>query len=117
MRGRVSAAVCFACAVSILTAQAGGRFCFAQEAQEEKIRRVAVLTYSFSSEYWGYVTQGCMAWDKSDPTIEAEMESVSSSIAAQEQAEKLEAELSEKDRELYEARHDLVSAQVKLEVR
>ena len=93
MRGRVSAAVCFACAVSILTVQAGGRFCFAQEAQEKKISRVAVLTYSFSSEYWGYVTQGCMAWDKSDPTIEAEMESVSSSIAAQEQAEKLEADL------------------------
>ena len=34
---------------------------------------------------------------------------------AKRQADKLEAELSEKDRELYEARHDLVSAQVKLE--
>ncbi len=34
---------------------------------------------------------------------------------AKRQAEKLEAELSEKDRELYEVRHELVSAQVKLE--
>ncbi len=34
---------------------------------------------------------------------------------AKRQAEKLEADLSDKDRELYEVRHELVSAQVKLE--
>ena len=34
---------------------------------------------------------------------------------AKRQVEKLEADLSDKDRELYEIRHELVSAQVKLE--
>ena len=34
---------------------------------------------------------------------------------ARRQVEKLEADLSDKDRELYEVRHELVSAQVKLE--
>jgi cell division protein ZapA len=34
---------------------------------------------------------------------------------AKRQAEKLEADLSDKDRELYEVRHELVSAQVRLE--
>ncbi len=34
---------------------------------------------------------------------------------AKRQAEKLEADLSDKDRELYEVRHELVSAQVKME--
>ena len=62
-------------------------------AEPAKARKVAVLTYSFSSEYWGYVAQGCMAYGNSDPAIEITVESVSSSIASDEQLAMLKEDL------------------------
>ena len=64
-----------------------------QETGTGDVRRIAVLTHSFSSEYWGYVRQGCTAYDSSDPSVIIEVQEASSSIADDEQLEILETDL------------------------
>ncbi len=64
----------------------------AEEAVVQK-KKVAVLTYSFSSEYWGYVEQGCRAYEKGNPDVEVTMETPSSSVASGEQTAMLHSDL------------------------
>ena len=59
----------------------------------QDVKRIAVLAYSFSSEYWGYVVQGCKAFDTADTTISVEVQSPSSSIAVGEQITMLKGDL------------------------
>ena len=65
----------------------------AQEEEPEQVSRIAVLTHSFSSEYWGYVKQGSIAYDATDPTVSIDVQEATSSIAADEQALILEEDL------------------------
>lgn len=99
MRRRFSSAVCALAAGSLLLL-AGGAGVSGSEAQDAlvqtetpKARKIAVLTYAFSSEYWGYVAQGCLACGKNDPAIDVTVESFSSSVAAEEQLAMLKADL------------------------
>lgn len=85
MRGRWRTAFCAVTAAGLVLALQPGAVCSAQEQETQNVRRVAVFTYSYASEYWGYVTQGCMAWSRDDPTLEVDVKSVSSSIAGDEQ--------------------------------
>lgn len=66
---------------------------FAQEAEPEQISRIAVLTHSFSSEYWGYVKQGCIAYGATDPSVMIDVQEATSSIAADEQSAILQEDL------------------------
>lgn len=98
MRRRFKSAVCGALAGAFLLAQAGAGAVLAQdfvpqEVDLQDVKRIAILTYSFSSEYWGYVQQGCTAYDAADTTVSIEVEGVSSSIAVDEQITMLKAEL------------------------
>ena len=63
------------------------------EAEPEQVSRIAVLTHSFSSEYWGYVRQGCIAYDTTDPSVSIDVQEATSSIAAAEQAMLLQEDL------------------------
>ncbi len=81
--------ICVFLAISIVLAQ--GCMVPAEEAAAQK--KIAVLTYSFSSEYWGYVEQGCRACEKGHPDIEVTMETPSSSVASGEQTTMLHSDL------------------------
>ena len=65
----------------------------AQEAEPDQVSRIAVLTHSFSSEYWGYVKQGCLAYDTVDPSVIVDVQEATSSIASDEQAMLLQEDL------------------------
>ncbi len=65
----------------------------AEEAKTDVIKKIAVLTYSFSSEYWGYVEQGCEAYERGNPGIEVTPQAPSSSVAFEEQVIMLKADL------------------------
>ncbi len=65
----------------------------AQETKAPVAKKIAVLTYSFSSEYWGYVAQGCQAYGKGDSTVDITVEGPSSSIASDEQITMLKSDL------------------------
>lgn len=68
--------------------------CFAaQEEDPDRSIRIAVLTHSFSSEYWGYVRQGCLAYDETDPSVSIDVQEATSSIAADEQSLVLQEDL------------------------
>lgn len=70
-----------------------GNAVYAQETESYEKKRIAVLTYSYSSEYWGYVGQGCKACESSDPGIDVVLENPSSSVASGEQEIMLQADL------------------------
>ena len=65
------------------------------EAEDERpaVKKIAVYTYSYSSEYWGYVEQGCKAYDASNPSVVVDVKQPSSSIAADEQNALLKTDL------------------------
>ncbi len=71
-----------------------GMAVYAQDAEQlHDTKRIAVLTYSFSSEYWGYVAQGCEAYEAGDTTVDVTVEGPSSSVASEEQITLLESDL------------------------
>ena len=65
------------------------------EAEDERpaVKKIAVYTCSYSSEYWGYVEQGCKAYDASNPSVVVDVKQPSSSIAADEQNALLKTDL------------------------
>ncbi len=72
---------------------APGQGVSAEEAEPAAKKKIAVLTYSFSSEYWGYVEQGCEAYERGNPGIEITAETPSSSVASEEQLVMLQSDL------------------------
>lgn len=93
MNRRLTALMCAWLLGALLLAGGSWTAFHAQETNPDKTWKIAVLTYSFSSEYWGYVAQGCLAYDGSDPAVDITVQGVSSSIASGEQIEILKEDL------------------------
>ena len=98
MKRRMAKAACGIIAGAYLLTLAGGAVVSAQDSVSQavdltNVKKIAVLTHSYSSEYWGYTVQGCKAYDQSDPNIVIEVQEPSSSIAVDEQIVMLQADL------------------------
>lgn len=91
---RIAACLAAGCIlVQSVTAGAAGTESDVEETTTQVTKKIAVLTYSFSSEYWGYVAQGCQACDAGDVTIDIVVEGPSSSVASDEQLILLQSDL------------------------
>ena len=98
MKRRMAKAACGIIAGLYLLTLAGGAAGSAQDLASQtvdltNIKKIAVLTHSYSSEYWGYAVQGCKAYDQSDTDIVIEVQEPSGSIAADEQIVMLQSDL------------------------